>query len=138
GAWLADWILSTRPYSLGTVTAGTYTQLETRTWAAIERWSKLGITAHWFDIQASGIFSKTHPSDWNVVPQTCKAENAQSFAGQHAINSTSWYLFDEASEVPDKIWETAMGGLTDGQPMWFAWGQPVRNSGMFHRVCFGS
>jgi hypothetical protein len=37
GAWKAGWILSTRPYSRGTVTAGTYTQLETRTWAAI-RW----------------------------------------------------------------------------------------------------
>ena len=38
GAWIADWILSTRPGSIGTVTAGTFTQLESRTWAAIRRW----------------------------------------------------------------------------------------------------
>jgi hypothetical protein len=138
GAWIADWILSTRPYSRGTVTAGTYTQLETRTWAAIRWWTSLSITAHWFHVQASGIFAKCDPENWNVVPQTCKAENAQSFAGQHAKRSTSWFLFDEASEVPDAIWETAKGGLTDGEPMFLAWGQPVRNSGMFHRVCFGS
>lgn len=137
GAWLADWILSTRPRSIGTVTAGTYKQLDTRTWAAIEYWTKLCITAHWFDIQAEGIFAKASPADWKLVPQTCKEENAQSFAGQHAKRSTSWYLFDEASEVPDKIWETAYGGLTDGEPMLFAWGQPVRNSGEFYRVCFG-
>ena len=36
GAWLSDFILSTRPHSLGTVTAGKFSQLETKTWAAIE------------------------------------------------------------------------------------------------------
>jgi hypothetical protein len=138
GAWLADWILSTRPHSIGTVTAGTYQQLESRTWAAILYWTRLCITAPWFDIQASGVFSRQSPETWKVVPQTCKRENAQAFAGQHARTSTSWYLFDEASEVPDAIWETAKGGLTDGEPMMFAWGQPVRNTGMFYRVCFGN
>lgn len=137
GAWIAWWILSTRRNSIGTVTAGTYDQLEEKTWAAIQRWGKMCITRRWFDIQASGIYHKQFPEDWKLTPQTCKEENAQSFAGQHARTSTSWYLFDEASEVPDKIWETAMGGLTDGEPMIFAWGQPVRNTGMFYRVNFG-
>lgn len=137
GAWLTWWLLSTRPYSKGTVTAGTQKQLKARTWAAIEEWGKRCITAHWFDIQKSGIFHKKYPAEWKVEQQTCKEENAQAFAGQHARNSTSWYLFDEASEVPDKVWETAHGGLTDGEPMFFAWGQPVRNTGMFYRVCFG-
>jgi hypothetical protein len=137
GAWLCNWIMSTRPHSMGTVTAGTYKQLEEKTWAAILRWSKLCITAHWFDIQASGVFHKRYPDTWKAIPQTCKEENAQSFAGQHAKSSTSWYLFDEASEVPDKVWETAEGGLTDGEPMFFAWGQCVRNTGTFYRVNFG-
>ncbi len=138
GAWIADWIASTRPHSIGTVTAGTATQLEARTWAAICYWTKLCITAHWFEIQSRQIFAKASPKTWKIVAQTCKEENAQSFAGQHARTSTSWYLFDEASEVPDKIWETATGGLSDGEPMWFAWGQMVRNTGQFYRVCFGS
>lgn len=137
GAWLAWWILSTRPFSIGTVTAGTYTQLEEKTWAAIQSWGRLCITAHWFDIQASGVFHKAHPETWKVTPQTCKEQNAQSFAGQHARISTSWYLFDEASEVPDKVHETAEGGLTDGEPMWFQWGQCVRNTGYFYRINFG-
>lgn len=137
GAWLADWILSTRPHSIGTVTAGTYVQLENRTWAAIRYWTKLCITGHWFDIQARGIYHKQFPEDWKVLAQTCKEENRQSFAGQHAATSTSWYLFDEASEVPDGIFHTAYGGLTDGEPMFFAWGQMVRNTGEFYRICFG-
>jgi hypothetical protein len=108
------------------------------TWAALRWWMGLCKTSHWFDVQARGIYAKADPENWNLIPQTCRPENAQSFAGQHAKRSTSWFLFDEASEVPDAIWETAKGGLTDGEPMWFAWGQPVRNSGMFHKVCFGS
>lgn len=138
GAWLASWLLSTRPHSIGTVTAGTYSQLEEKTWAAIKHWMKLCITAHWFDIQSSGIFHKSYPETWKVTPQTCKKENAQSFAGQHARQSSSWYLFDEASEVPDEIYETAEGGLTDGEPFWFVWGQPVRNTGEFYQICFGA
>jgi hypothetical protein len=137
GAWIAWWILSTRPRSVGTVTAGTYTQLESRTWAAIQWWGKLCVTAGWFDVQAHGVYSKEDPEGWKITAQTCKEENAQSFAGQHARTSTSFYLFDEASEIPNKIWETAAGGLTDGEPMFFAWGQCVRNTGQFYEVCFG-
>lgn len=138
GGWLTDWVISTRPFSIGTVTAGTFTQLKNRTWSEIRRWTKLCITGHWFDVQATGIFHKAYPERWKVVIQTCKEENAQSFAGQHAADSTSWYLFDEASEVPDKVKETADGGITDGEPMMFAWGQPVRNTGWFYRINFGS
>lgn len=137
GAWISWWILSTRKFSIGTVTAGTYTQLEEKTWAAVQSWGRMCITRHWFNVQASGIFHRNYPEDWKVTPQTCKEQNAQSFAGQHARKSTSWYLFDEASEVPDKIYQTAEGGLTDGEPMFFAWGQPVRNTGEFYKICFG-
>src|SRR5262245_20327239 len=137
GAMLACWLLSTRPYSIGTVTANTYTQLESRTWAAIKKWAQMCITAHWFRIGAAGIYARQSPEDWKVVAQTCKEENAQSFAGQHARTSTSWYMFDEASHVPDGIWDVAQGGLTDGEPMFFAWGQPARKSGRFYEICFG-
>lgn len=144
GAWIANWILSTRPHSIGTVTAGTATQLEERTWTAIQQWTALCATAGWFEIQSRGIYANRSilgpgeaPDTWKLVAQTCKEENAQSFAGQHARTSTSWYLFDEASTVPDGIWKVAYGGLTDGEPMMFAWGQPERNTGEFYRVCFG-
>jgi hypothetical protein len=137
GAWIANWILSTRPYSIGTVTANTYPQLESRTWAAIQRWTRLSITAHWFSIRQKGIYSTESAEDWKVVAQTCRPENAQSFAGQHARTSTSWYMFDEASHIPDEVWDVAQGGLTDGEPMWFAWGQPARKSGRFYEICFG-
>jgi hypothetical protein len=137
GAWLACWILSTRPHSIGTVTAGTFTQLESRTWAAIKWWMSLCITARWFEVQSGCIYAHEDPENWKLIIQTCRPENAQSFAGQHAKRSTSWYLFDEASTVPDEVWKVALGGLTDGEPMFFAWGQPERNTGQFYEICFG-
>lgn len=45
-------------------------------------------------------------------------------------------LWSGNSAVPDKIWEVAEGGLTDGEPMIFAFGNPTRTSGKF-KECFG-
>ncbi len=67
GGWLTDWILSTRPRSIGTVTAGTETQLKERTWAAIRWWTSLCLTAHWFEVQDHGIYAKLSPRDWKVI-----------------------------------------------------------------------
>jgi hypothetical protein len=136
-SWLLDWVLSTRPHSDLTVTAGGYAQLEARTWPAIQTWTNLSITAPWFDVMETGIYSKDFPTTWKAQMQSCKEQNAQAFAGQHARRSTSGYFFDEASQVPDKVWETASGGMTDGEPMIFAFGQMTRNSGAFYQACFG-
>jgi hypothetical protein len=137
-AWLTNWIMSTRPNSQGTVTANTFPQLETKTWPAILKWTRLCITSHWFELGVQKIFAKAAPESWFVTAQTCRKENSESFHGQHAARSTSWYLFDEASAIPDEIWTAAEGGLTDGEPMIFAWGNPTRNSGKFHRIVFGA
>ena len=136
--WITGFILSTRPHSDGTITAGSYQQLESRTWPAIQFWMSLCLTAPWFDVMEGGIYNKDFPQRWKVQMQSCKEQNAQSFAGQHAKQSTSWYWFDEASEVPDKVWEVAYNGLLDGEAMMFALGQMVRNRGEFYKVCFGS
>jgi hypothetical protein len=136
-AWLVGWIMSTRPHCQGTVTANTFTQLETKTWAAIQRWMKLCITAHWFSVTSNRIYQTDHKESWFVAPQSSKEDNSEAFAGQHAADSTSFYIFDEDSAVPDIIHEVAEGGLTDGEPMIFCFGNPTRNSGHFYDAAFG-
>jgi len=138
-AIIVCWIMSTRPFCKGTVTANTSAQLETKTWAEVAKWLKRCITSHWFNITTGRgsmrMYQKDHKESWFCSAQTCAEENSEAFAGQHAIDSTSFYIFDEASAVPDKIWEVAEGGLTDGEPMWIVFGNPTRNSGRFHD-CF--
>lgn len=137
-AWIADWIMSTRPFAQGTVTANTVTQLETKTWPAIEKWTKLCITGHWFTTSGGAMRHRSHPKQWFLVAQTCREENSEAFAGQHAATSSSFYLNDEASAIPDIVWDVEEGGLTDGEPMIFAFGNPTKSSGRFYEICFGS
>lgn len=136
-AWLVDWIMSTRPHSQGTVTANTFTQLETKTWAAVKKWTALCITAHWFVVNDNMMYQVDNKATWFCAPSSCKEENSEAFAGQHAATSTSFYVFDEDSAVPDKIHEVSEGGLTDGEPMVFRFGNPTRNTGDFYQACFG-
>lgn len=139
-AWIVNWIKDTRPDSVGTITANTFSQLETKTWAAIQKWSKLALTRDWWEITSSKIYSreKDRQETWFVACQSSNEENSEAFAGQHARFSTSYYIFDEASAIPDEIWKVAEGGLTDGEPMIFAFGNPTRNTGMFFECNFGS
>jgi hypothetical protein len=137
-AWLVMWIMSTRPHSQGTVTANTAPQLQTKTWAQLAKWKKICITSHWFEI-ATGrgmmhMRHKDYPDTWFVSAQTCREENSEAFAGQHAANATSFYIFDEASAIPESIKEVAEGGVTDGEPMMFAFGNPTRNTGWFYET----
>ena len=134
-AWLTDFIMSTRPGSIGTVTANTNEQLSTKTWAQIAKWTKLCITGHWFDISTGKgsmrMTSKEHPSTWMCTAQTCREEKSEAFAGQHAPTATSFFIFDESSAVPNIFDEVSEGGLTDGEPMKFAFGNGTRNTGWF-------
>lgn len=135
-AWLVNWISSTRPHSRGVVTANTAEQLSSKTWAEIAKWTKRCITGHWFTVTtgkgAMRLQHKQHPESWRCDAQTCKEENSEAFAGLHAVDSTPYYIFDEASAVPAAIYDVAEGGLTDGEPHFYLFGNPTRTDGRFY------
>ena len=135
-AMLIKFIHDTRPFSKGVVTANTSDQLKTKTWAELGKWHNMSITKDWSAYNSGkgnmNLRNIENPETWRVDAQTSKDENSESFAGLHAANSTPFYIFDEASAVAESIYEVANGGLTDGEPMWFLFGNPTRNSGYFH------
>lgn len=140
-AWLILFIMSTRPNAKGTVTANTSAQLGSKTWAELGKWLRRCTTAEWFEMTtgkgSSRLAKREAPEAWRCDAQTSREENSESFAGQHAADSTSFYIFDEASAIPEKIWEVAEGGLSDGEPMLFAFGNPTRNTGAFFEAFHG-
>lgn len=147
-AWLIKFILDTRPYSKGVVTANTSDQLRTKTWAELGKWHGFSLTEHLYDLTSGrgsmalkrrGKNEKGIPfgENWACTAQTCREENSESYAGNHASNSTAFFIFDEASGIPDKIWDARAGGATDGEPMSFDFGNPTRKSGMFFENCIG-
>jgi hypothetical protein len=135
---LTTYILECWPFCQGTVTANTFTQLESKTWATIQHWFKSSRANSDFMVGASGIRHRVHGKSWACTPQTCREENNEAFAGQHAANSIQFYIFDESSGVPEKIWEVAESSLVDGMPCFFAFGNPTRSSGKFFRINFGN
>lgn len=131
-ALLVTWLMATRPHCKGIVTAVTASQLTTKTWAEINKWMKRSVVADMFEYTADSIRAKEAPETWRVDAVTCKEENSESFAGQHAASSSPFYIFDEASGISEKIFEVAEGGLTDGEPFMFMFGNPTRASGTFY------
>jgi hypothetical protein len=135
-AWIVNWIMGTRPNCKGTVTANTYNQLESKTWAQIAYWHQKSIISTLFKISTGKGNMKLYHAHtegaWQVKAETSDENNSESFAGQHAANSTSFYIFDEASAISDKVYEVSEGGLTDGEPMIFLFGNPTRSNGGFY------
>lgn len=135
-AMIILWLMSTRPHCKIIVTANTEAQLNSKTWAELGKWKKKCVTGHWFEYNAgkgsSRLQHRQFPETWRADAQTCREENSEAFAGLHAANSSPVYIFDESSAVPDKIWEVAEGGLTDGEPFFFAFGNMTRRKGAFY------
>lgn len=138
-AWIIYFIMSLWPDARGVVTANTGSQLETKTWPELAKWHALAINRHWFQWTATSFYFKAYPEDkrknYMVNALTSSPENTEAFAGLHNETSAVFVIFDEASGVEGKIWEVVEGALTDGEPFFFAFGNPTRPDGEFAE-CF--
>lgn len=138
---LTLWAFTTFPDCRGVVTANTETQLKTKTWAELGKWFNLlnPLIRDSFELKATSLLSRdpTRERTWRIDMIPWSKTNPQAFAGLHNKGNRLLLIFDEASEIEDIIWETAEGAFSDAdtQLMWFAFGNPTRNTGRF-RECF--
>ena len=140
-SWLILWAIATFEDTRGVVTANTENQLKTKTWAELAKWHRMCICSHWFEYTATALYAKDpeHERTWRIDMVPWSERNTEAFAGLHNQGKRVVLIFDEASAIPDIIWETAEGALTDKdtQIIWAVFGNPTRNSGRF-RAAFGS
>lgn len=138
-AWIILWAMSTLEDTVGVVTANTENQLKTKTWVQLAKWFRLCITRDMFRMTATAIFSRDpeHETTWRFDMVPWSERNTEAFAGLHNQGKRVLLVFDEASAIPDLIWEVSEGALTDAntQIIWAAFGNPTRNKGRF-RECF--
>lgn len=138
---LTEWGLSTCDDARIIITANSEPQLKTKTWPEVNKWFRLAINSHWFDVNAESICIRDpkHERTWRADRLTWSINNPQAFAGLHNQGKRIIVIFDEASEIDDVIWETTEGTLTDENTeiIWIAFGNPTQNTGRF-RECFGS
>lgn len=140
-AMVRGWAMSTMADTRGLVTANTGAQLVTKTLPEFAKWHNLAINAHWFDGSMAYRYAldPAHRETWRFDAVTWSQENPAAFAGLHNAGRRILLQFDEASEIPPVIWETAEGALTDADTeiVWLAFGNPTQTSGRFAE-CFGA
>jgi hypothetical protein len=139
-AWISDWAMSTCDDCRVIVTANTESQLATKTWPEVSKWFDLSINSHWWTRTATRIQvkQKGHVDTWRLDRETWSENNTEAFQGLHNQGKRIVVIYDEASSIPDKIWEVTEGALTDESTeiIWIVFGNPTQNTGRF-RECFG-
>lgn len=138
-AWIILWAIATFEDTRGVVTANTENQLKTKTWVEVAKWFRLFIGRELFHLTATAIFSRDpeHERTWRIDMVPWSERNTEAFAGLHNQGKRILVVYDEASAIPDVIWEVTEGALTDRntQIIWVCFGNPTRNKGRF-RECF--
>lgn len=134
------WAMSTHEDTRAVVTAGTDTQLRTKTAPEVAKWFRLSINQHWWNITATAIYSvdERHEKSWRCDFIPWNEKNPEAFAGTHNQGKRIIVFYDEASQIPEIIWQTTEGALTDAgtEIIWLTRGNPTRNMGRF-KDCFG-
>jgi len=136
---ISNWAMSCWSDAKVLITSNTGDQLATKTSPEIALWFRRAITSTWFNTATMSIKSRdpAHENTWRLDFVTWSENNTEAFAGLHNEGRIIVLLFDEASGIAQKVWEVALGALTDENTViiWIAFGNPTQNSGMF-RECF--
>lgn len=141
-AWLILFFMSVRPRCRGVVTANTGEQLETKTWPELSKWHRMAINREWFRWTATKFTcvlpdgdGKSQEENWFFKAALWSLENTEAFAGLHNAGGTVVIVNDEASTLPNELWEVEEGAMSDGEGFQFAFGNPTVNTGRF-KECF--
>lgn len=136
---ISKWGLDCWVDSRVVVTANTEQQLITKTSPEVAKWHKLAITRDWFKTATMKVSATEpgHADSWRLDFVTWSENNTEAFAGLHNMGRLILVIYDEGSNIADKVWEVTEGALTDENTViiWLAFGNPTRNTGRF-RECF--
>lgn len=141
-AFLAWWNQSTFLDAMTRVTANTERQLTTITQPEFDRWFRMAINTHWFNVNTQSIKANDdrHESSWRLDFTPWSGDNPQAVAGKHNAGRRIMFLFEEASPIPQEIYRVTNGALTDAgtEKIFFSIGNPTLNTGPFYESVFGN
>jgi hypothetical protein len=141
-SWIAHWALSTFEDAKVIIMAGTGDQLKTKTQPEVSKWFRLAANAEMFEVNVTSVkvLESGHETEWRVDFNTWSQENPQASAGAHNKGKRLVIIYDEASGIPDIIWSTQEGALTDSgtEIIWIAFSQCTRADGYFFEITHGS
>jgi phage terminase large subunit len=131
-ALLAIWFPLTHFDSKGVVTANSQSQLRDNNWPEIRKLASLlpSPLRDQLDIQEERMLIKSSPEMGFVVRRTASAGNPEALQGIHANHVI--YLIDEASGIPDIVFEVAQGSLSTHGACAVMFSNPTRPDGFFY------
>jgi hypothetical protein len=140
-AWIVSWFLETHNFAKVPCTAPSSHQLRDILWGELSKWRRRAdeLSAQRGDhprFWLSRLFrlltdSLTDPGarEWGAFARTARKESPECLQGFHAPHLL--YVLDEASGVPEEIFEAAEGALSTPGARVLMLGNPTRNTGTF-------
>lgn len=134
-AWTVLWFLSCYYPAKVPCTAPTSHQLSDILWAEIAKWhrvlrERLPALAAEFEWTTEEFRVRAAPKESFAVARTSRPENPEALQGFHADNIL--FLIDEASGVPEQVFQVAEGALSTAGAFVTMFANPTRTSGYFY------
>jgi phage terminase large subunit len=131
-SWLMLWFLLTKNPCKVVVTAPTAPQLFDALFAELKRWVKElpPAIAELVEAKQERVEFVASPESAFISARTSRAEQPEALAGIHSENVL--LVADEASGVPEQVFEAASGSMSGHNACTILIGNPVRGTGYFY------
>lgn len=130
-SWAALWYFLTRNPVKVVITAPTKAQLFDALFNELKSWVgrlQPGVR-DLLDVKSDRIELIAAPADAFISARTSRAETPEALAGIHSANVM--LIGDEASGIPETVFEAAAGSMSGSSAVTLLLGNPVRSSGYF-------
>ncbi len=133
-SWAMLWYVLTRYPCKVIVTAPTSAQLFDALFAELKRWAKELPPAlnQLLEVKNDRVELKSSASEAFISARTSRAEQPEALAGVHSPNVL--LVADEASGVPEAVFEAAAGSMSGHNATTILLGNPTRSSGYFYET----
>lgn len=133
-AWLSIWHMVTRYPQKTVMTAPTAGQLFDALFAEIKLWiNRLPAPIRsLFEVTSEKVTLKAAPEASFISARTSSADRPEALAGIHSEHVL--LIVDEASAVPEAVYESAAGSMSGEHACTILIGNPTRNSGLFFQT----
>lgn len=130
-SWLTLWAILTHNDVKVPIAANSQNQLRDNNWPEIAKWRKLlpEPLRERVKVQSEKVVITTAPESAFAVRRTATKENSEALQGLRG--GFSLYLIDEASGIPDIVFEVAQGALSSPGAKAILFSNPTKTSGFF-------
>lgn len=130
-SWAMIWFVLTRYPCKVVCTSPTSAQLFDALFGEVLRWVKAlpEVLQALLETKTDRVYLKAAPNEAWISARTSRAESPETLAGIHSTNCL--ILIDEASGVPESVFEAGYGTMSSANSTVVLLGNPTRTSGYF-------